>query len=97
VYTAGAFDMFHVGHIDFLEKAKKLGAYLIVGLHTDLEVNKYKGYNYPILNLHERVLSGKTIKNGTVTVRLRTRSNLSNLRLRSVGMDGGMSCFVIRN
>lgn len=57
VYTAGAFDMFHVGHIDFLEKAKKLGAYLIVGLHTDLEVNKYKGYNYPILNLHERVLS----------------------------------------
>jgi len=57
VYTVGAFDMFHVGHIDFLEKAKKMGNYLIVGLHTDHEVNKYKGYNYPILNLHERVLS----------------------------------------
>jgi len=57
VYTVGAFDMFHVGHIDFLEKAKKMGNYLIVGLHTDQEVNKYKGCNYPILNLHERVLS----------------------------------------
>ena len=59
VYTVGAFDMFHVGHIDFLEKAKKMGDYLIVGLHTDQEVNKYKGCNYPILNLHERVLSGE--------------------------------------
>ena len=30
---------------------------LIVGLHTDLVVNRYKGSNYPIMNLHERVLS----------------------------------------
>jgi len=57
VYAAGAFDLFHVGLLDFLEEAKKLGDYLIVGLHTDLDVNKYKGSNYPIMNLHERVLS----------------------------------------
>ncbi|XP_039490209.1 ethanolamine-phosphate cytidylyltransferase isoform X2 [Drosophila santomea] len=57
VYVAGAFDLFHVGHLDFLEKAKKLGDYLIVGLHTDPVVNSYKGSNYPIMNLHERVLS----------------------------------------
>lgn len=54
---AGAFDLFHVGHLDFLEKAKALGDYLIVGLHTDPVVNSYKGSNYPIMNLHERVLS----------------------------------------
>lgn len=57
VYVAGAFDLFHVGHLDFLEKAKELGDYLIVGLHTDPVVNSYKGSNYPIMNLHERVLS----------------------------------------
>lgn len=54
---AGAFDLFHVGHLDFLEQAKKKGDYLIVGLHTDPVVNAYKGSNYPIMNLHERVLS----------------------------------------
>ncbi|XP_036321852.1 ethanolamine-phosphate cytidylyltransferase isoform X2 [Rhagoletis pomonella] len=57
VYVAGAFDLFHVGHLDFLEKAKELGDFLIVGLHTDPVVNSYKGSNYPIMNLHERVLS----------------------------------------
>lgn len=57
VYVAGAFDLFHVGHLDFLEKAKELGDYLIVGLHTDPVVNRYKGYNFPIENLHERCLS----------------------------------------
>ncbi|GIY03816.1 ethanolamine-phosphate cytidylyltransferase [Caerostris extrusa] len=46
-----------VGHVDFLEKAKAEGDYLIVGLHTDPVVNRYKGSNYPIMNLHERVLS----------------------------------------
>lgn len=57
VYVAGAFDLFHVGHLDFLEKAKEKGDFLIVGLHTDPVVNLYKGSNYPIMNLHERVLS----------------------------------------
>ncbi|XP_055382017.1 ethanolamine-phosphate cytidylyltransferase isoform X1 [Condylostylus longicornis] len=57
VYVAGAFDLFHVGHLDFLEKAKQYGDYLIVGLHTDPVVNRYKGSNYPIMNLHERTLS----------------------------------------
>lgn len=46
-----------MGHLDFLEKARQFGDYLIVGLHTDPVVNAYKGGNYPIMNLHERVLS----------------------------------------
>ncbi|CAF1008234.1 unnamed protein product [Rotaria sordida] len=57
IYTAGAFDLFHVGHVDFLEKAKTFGDYLIVGIHSDRVVNQYKGSNHPIMNLHERVLS----------------------------------------
>ena len=57
VYTPGCFDLFHVGHVDFLEKCKEKGDYIIVGLHTDVEVNRYKSENFPIMNLHERVLS----------------------------------------
>ncbi|XP_054270007.1 ethanolamine-phosphate cytidylyltransferase isoform X2 [Macrosteles quadrilineatus] len=57
VYVAGAFDLFHVGHLDFLQQAAAQGDFLIVGLHTDPVVNRYKGSNFPIMNLHERVLS----------------------------------------
>ena len=39
-----------------MEKCAELGDYLIVGLHTDPVVNRYKGVNYPIMNLHERTL-----------------------------------------
>ncbi|XP_074647276.1 ethanolamine-phosphate cytidylyltransferase-like isoform X2 [Tubulanus polymorphus] len=57
VYTSGVFDILHMGHICFLEKAAAAGDYLIVGVHSDQIVNQCKGSNYPILNLHERVLS----------------------------------------
>ncbi len=35
VITFGTFDVFHVGHINILERAKKEGSYLIVGLSSD--------------------------------------------------------------
>lgn len=59
IYVAGAFDLFHVGHLDFLDKVHALRSdpYIIVGLHFDQEVNRYKGKNYPIMNIHERTLS----------------------------------------
>ena len=53
----GAFDLFHVGHVDLLEKVKKEGDYVIVGIHPDNAVNSYMHKNFPIMNLHERVLS----------------------------------------
>ena len=57
VYVAGHFDLFHAGHVDFLKKCREMGTFLIVGLHNDWEVNRYMKRNYPIMNLHERVLS----------------------------------------
>lgn len=58
IYVAGAFDLFHIGHIDFLETVHSLAEkpYVIVGLHFDQEVNHYKRKNYPIMNIHERTL-----------------------------------------
>ncbi|KAL5285950.1 Pect.2 family protein [Megaselia abdita] len=57
IYVAGAFDLFHVGHLDFLEKAKSQGDYLIVGLHEDTVIKEYKGQMYPIMNLQERTMN----------------------------------------
>jgi len=57
VYIDGAFDLFHIGHIETLAKAKALGTFLYVGVHDDATVNHHKGRNYPIMNLHERVLN----------------------------------------
>ena len=42
ILTYGTFDLLHYGHIRILERAKKLGDYLIVALSTD-EFNKLKG------------------------------------------------------
>jgi ethanolamine-phosphate cytidylyltransferase len=45
VYVDGAFDLFHMGHIEFLKAAKKMGDYLIVGVHNDDLVNQHRGHN----------------------------------------------------
>jgi len=57
VYVNGTYDLFHVGHIRFLMRAKELGTYLMVGVLPDNIVKQRKGGNGPIMNLHERVLS----------------------------------------
>lgn len=57
VYIDGAFDLFHVGHIETLKKAKEMGDFLYVGIHDDATINLHKGRNYPIMNLHERVMN----------------------------------------
>ena len=42
VFTNGCFDIIHAGHVKYLEKAKKLGHVLIVGLNSDRSVSKIK-------------------------------------------------------
>ena len=54
VFTNGCFDILHRGHIDYLEKAKKLGDILIVGLNSDNSVTKIKGKNRPIVPEDDR-------------------------------------------
>lgn len=57
VYIDGAFDLFHPGHVQVLQAARKLGSFLIVGLHTDEDVTARRGPHLPIMDLHERSLS----------------------------------------
>ncbi|PSU29856.1 adenylyltransferase/cytidyltransferase family protein [Photobacterium lutimaris] len=53
VITFGTFDVFHIGHVNILERAKELGDYLIVGVSTD-DLNFYKKQRYPIYNERSR-------------------------------------------
>ncbi|MEK6627490.1 MAG: D-glycero-beta-D-manno-heptose 1-phosphate adenylyltransferase [Bdellovibrionota bacterium] len=54
VFTNGCFDLLHIGHITYLEEAKKLGDVLIVGVNTDDSVKKLKGPSRPIQNEKDR-------------------------------------------
>ncbi len=56
VLTSGTFDLFHIGHAQYLEKAKELGDVLIVGVDSDERVKKRKGPDRPIVPENERVL-----------------------------------------
>lgn len=56
VLTSGTFDLFHIGHAQYLEKAKELGDVLIVGVDSDARVKKRKGPERPIVPEDERVL-----------------------------------------
>lgn len=52
-YTDGVYDLFHVGHLNMIETAKKQCEYLIVGVHGDSVVSQYK-HRYPIIPEAER-------------------------------------------
>ncbi|GAB2267424.1 Ethanolamine-phosphate cytidylyltransferase [Dionaea muscipula] len=57
IYIDGAFDLFHVGHVEILKITQQLGDFLLVGIYTDQIVSKIRGAQYPLMSLHERTLS----------------------------------------
>ena len=54
VFTSGTFDLFHVGHLNILEKSANLGDELIVGVSTDELIEEYKGMK-PIIPFEQRI------------------------------------------
>lgn len=60
-YTTGVFDLFHIGHLNILEKAKEQCKYLIVGVSTDEVVKEYKNKT-PIIPFDERIKIVEAIK-----------------------------------
>ena len=60
-YTTGVFDMFHIGHLNILRRAKEQCDYLIVGVSTDELVQSYK-HKTPIIPFDERAAIVEAIK-----------------------------------
>jgi len=60
-YTTGVFDMFHIGHLEILRKAKEYCDYLIVGVSSDALVESYKNKR-PIIPFQDRLEIVKSIK-----------------------------------
>ncbi|MCC6962251.1 MAG: D-glycero-beta-D-manno-heptose 1-phosphate adenylyltransferase [candidate division Zixibacteria bacterium] len=54
VFTNGVFDILHAGHVDYLERAKRHGDVLVIGLNTDASVKVNKGDHRPIIPYKDR-------------------------------------------
>ncbi len=54
VFTNGCFDLLHVGHVKYLQKARSLGDLLVLGLNSDASVRRLKGEKRPLISEEER-------------------------------------------
>jgi rfaE bifunctional protein nucleotidyltransferase chain/domain len=54
VFTNGHFDLLHVGHVDYLQRARELGDVLMVGLNSDASTRALRGGKRPIIPQGER-------------------------------------------
>lgn len=54
VFTNGCFDLLHAGHVKYLQKARRLGDLLVLGLNSDASVRRLKGEQRPLIGEDER-------------------------------------------
>src|SRR5919199_5636152 len=54
VLTNGCFDLLHVGHVRYLQAARRLGDFLAVGVNSDASVRRLKGPTRPVVPAAER-------------------------------------------
>lgn len=75
-YTTGVFDLFHVGHLNILKRAKEQCDYLIVGVSTDGLVLEYKN-KQPVIPHDERMAIVESIKSVDMVVPQMDRDKFS--------------------
>jgi D-glycero-D-manno-heptose 1,7-bisphosphate phosphatase len=78
-FTSGAFDILHAGHVDYLEKAKKICDILFVGVNSDDSLKKYKGNNRPIIKEMFRIKQVAGLQSVDFVFSFNERRNYKNI------------------
>jgi rfaE bifunctional protein nucleotidyltransferase chain/domain len=91
VFTNGCFDLLHPGHIETLEKARRLGDALVVGVNSDRSVRAMKGAGRPIMPERERaeILAALECVDGVVIFDESTPREIIAVLLPNVLVKGG--------
>jgi D-glycero-beta-D-manno-heptose 1-phosphate adenylyltransferase len=55
VLTSGSFDLIHLGHVKYLQRAKEFGGVLVVGVDSDAKIRRRKGEDRPMVPQDERL------------------------------------------
>lgn len=83
VFTSGSFDLFHIGHLNILEKSAALGDELIVGVSTDELIEEYKGMK-PIIPYEQRARIVASIKCVTKVVKQTKLTEIAQLQRENI-------------
>lgn len=78
-YTTGVFDMFHIGHLNILSRAKDLCDFLIVGVTTD-ELCFERKNKYPVIKEEDRIKIVAAIRYTDKVVKQSTMDKLSAVK-----------------
>lgn len=91
VFTNGVFDLLHPGHVDVLDRARREGSALIVGVNSDASVKRLKGPERPIRTATERaiVLAGLEAVDAVVVFDQDTPFDLVQVIAPDVIVKGG--------
>jgi rfaE bifunctional protein nucleotidyltransferase chain/domain len=91
VFTNGLFDVLHVGHLDYLERARDLGDALIVGVNSDASARTLKGPSHPLLPEGERarLLAALRVVDAVVIFEELTACSLIRLLEPDIYVKGG--------
>lgn len=83
VFTSGSFDLFHIGHLNILEKSANLGDELIVGVSTDELIQEYKGME-PIIPFEQRYRIIGSLKCVTKVVKQTKLTEIAQLKAEDI-------------
>lgn len=91
VFTNGHFDLLHVGHLDYLEKAAALGHALFVGVNGDSSTQQLKGSGRPLVPASERarLLAALRVVAGTIIFEEETAHSLIEALKPDIYVKGG--------